>query len=293
MLPNKYDIKAITPKMMAVILYPFLFVRTLSSSSCVFMKSTANTGLMIYATTNDASKVMIRVIGKKNINLPITPCQNASGINGARVVMVPAKTGRNTSPAAIFAAFLIGTFPLAKILCVFSTTTIASSTTIPKANRNEKSTIKLSLNPMAGKTIKAMAHDNGTDMATNMALVAPMKNIKITVTKMNPMMMVLIKSCNVVRVSDDWSPVMVILTPSGKMSLSYRLVISAILSDASIKFSPLFLITLSVITGLCSRRAKLSFSLNPSFTSAISFKYTVAPVWPLSTISPILLASLY
>lgn len=35
------------------------------------------------------------------------PSQNASGINGASVVSVPESTGRKTSPAASFAAFII------------------------------------------------------------------------------------------------------------------------------------------------------------------------------------------
>jgi hypothetical protein len=79
------------------------------------------------------------------------------------VVMVPENTGRNTSPAAILAASLIGTFPLAKIRCVFSITTMASSTTIPSASRKENSTIMFSVNPIHGITIKAIKHDNGTD----------------------------------------------------------------------------------------------------------------------------------
>ena len=43
------------------------------------------------------------------------PGQNAKGINGAKVVIVPLNTGKNTSPAAFLAAVLISTFPLSKI----------------------------------------------------------------------------------------------------------------------------------------------------------------------------------
>jgi hypothetical protein len=46
------------------------------------------------------------------MNLPIIPLQNASGINGASVVIVPDNTGKNTSPAAILAATLMFRFPL-------------------------------------------------------------------------------------------------------------------------------------------------------------------------------------
>src|SRR5688572_20448488 len=174
------------------------------------MNETANTGLIIYATSNEAISVMISVIGRKNMNSPMSPSQNASGINGASVVSVPDNTGTNTSPAAAFAAFAIGTFPLLKTRCVFSITTMASSTTIPNANRNAKSTIMFMVKPMVGINRKARNIDKGTDMATNNALVAPMKNISSSVTRINPIMIVLIRSCSVTRVWFDWSPVMVI-----------------------------------------------------------------------------------
>ena len=76
------------------------------------MKSTANTGLMMYATTREAVRVIIKVIGKYIMNFPITPPQNASGTNGASVVAVPERTGKKISPAAFFAAIFMGTFPL-------------------------------------------------------------------------------------------------------------------------------------------------------------------------------------
>ena len=50
-------------------------------------------------------------MGRKNMNLPIIPFQNARGTNGARVVIVPANTGTNTSPAACLAAVTKGTLP--------------------------------------------------------------------------------------------------------------------------------------------------------------------------------------
>ena len=134
------------------------------------------------------------------MNSPITPFQKASGINGANVVAVPLNTGKNTSPAAIFAAFFIGTLPLSKIRCVFSITTIASSTTIPSANKNANNTIMFIVKPKAGITRKATNIDKGTLKATKNALVVPMKNIRMINTKMKPIIMVLIKSCKVVRV---------------------------------------------------------------------------------------------
>ena len=57
------------------------------------------------------------------------------------------------------------------------------------------------MNPKAGKIIKAMHIDNGTDIATKMASVSPMKNIRIKVTRIKPMIIVLIRSCNVTLVA--------------------------------------------------------------------------------------------
>ena len=91
---------------------PNFFTFTPLSSLCGLMKSTAKTGLMMYATINEAVNVMINVMGRYPMNFPITPSQNARGTNGASVVAVPDKTGRKISPAAFFAAILIGTFPL-------------------------------------------------------------------------------------------------------------------------------------------------------------------------------------
>src|SRR5689334_14210057 len=152
------------------------------------MNSAANTGFMMYATSSEASNAMISVMGKYFMKLPITPGQKASGMNGASTTSVPDNTGRNTSPAAILAALRIGTLPLSNTRCVFSITTIASSTTIPSASRNENSVIMLNENPIIGKTMKAMKLDSGTDKATKNAFVAPMKNIRMNVTSTNPIM---------------------------------------------------------------------------------------------------------
>ena len=82
--------------------------------------------------------------GKYTINFPIIPGQNNKGKKGAKVVMVPAKTGIKTSPAAIFAEVVAVNlpFPCTKIRCVFSITTMASSTIIPKPNNRANNTIK-------------------------------------------------------------------------------------------------------------------------------------------------------
>ena len=166
------------------------------------MKSTANTGFMIKATTNEAANVNINIAGKYTMNLPMIPGQNNNGKKGASVVIVPANTGINTSPAAIFAEVVAVNFPLpaTNILCVFSITTMASSTIIPNPNNNANSTIKFKVicvpttKSPAGKNTKATNILNGTDKATKKALVTPMKNINTINTKTNPIIIELTNS---------------------------------------------------------------------------------------------------
>ena len=108
---------------------------------------------------------------------------------------------------------------------------------------------------MVGRNMNAMKDAIGTDKPTNKALVVPRKNISTNVTKMNPRIMEFTRSDKVFLVVEDWSPVMVSLTFSGKSFLIVLFVISRILSEASTRFSPLRLITFKVITGFPSKRA--------------------------------------
>ena len=132
------------------------------------------------------------------------PGQNNNGKKGAKVVTVPANTGMNTSPAAIFADVVAVSFPLpcTKIRCVFSITTIASSTIIPNPNKRANNTIKFKvilvpINKLpAGKNTKATNILNGTDKATKNALVTPIKNMSTINTNTNPITMEFTNSVN-------------------------------------------------------------------------------------------------
>ena len=125
------------------------------------------------------------------------PGQNNKGKNGAKVVMVPANTGINTSPAAILAEVVAVSLPLpcTKIRWVFSITTMASSTIMPSPNKSANNTIKFKvmlvpINKLpAGKNTKATNILNGTDKATKNALVTPIKNINTINTNINPITM--------------------------------------------------------------------------------------------------------
>src|SRR6185312_12420677 len=107
------------------------------------------------------------------------PGQKSNGKNGASVVSVPDSTGTKTSPAAIFADSMDESFPLfsTKMRCVFSITTIASSTIIPNPNSNAKSTMKFNVTSepviklATGRNKNATNMLKGTDNATKNALV--------------------------------------------------------------------------------------------------------------------------
>ena len=123
------------------------------------------------------------------------PGQKSSGMKGASVVRVPASTGMKTSPAANLAASLalIFPFPCEKILCVFSITTIASSTTMPRPKSSANNTMKFSvtldptMNSALGRRMKARNMLSGTERATKNELVTPMKNMRMIITNTKPM----------------------------------------------------------------------------------------------------------
>ncbi len=205
------------------------------------------------------------------------PGQNSSGKNGASVVSVPASTGIITSPAAYLALCFTSKSYLCKIRWVFSITTIASSTTIPRASSSENSTITFMVIPSAGINQKASSVASGTDRPTKNALLKPIKNMRINTTKMKPRITVFSRSCNCTRVFSEVSPVTLTFRPCGNFVSWYSSSIAYIWSVASIRFSPLRFTTFSVTTLFLSSWAKSCLSLKASFISAISFKKTVVP----------------
>ena len=197
------------------------------------------------------------------MNLPIIPGQNKRGKNGASVVNVPARTGTKISPAAIFAAFIEDIFPLllTNIRCVFSITTMASSTIIPSPKRRAKSTIKFKvtsvpvINSAAGKKRKATNILSGTDKATKKALVTPIKNMRIKSTNTNPITIAFTSSLKELFVPLLWSPVIVTFKLEGMTLPLISSTDSFILSEVEIRFSPARLTIFSVTTFFPLRRA--------------------------------------
>ena len=191
------------------------------------------------------------------------PGQKSSGKNGARVVSVPARTGIQTSPAAIRADMVAESLPLlsTNILCVFSITTIASSTIIPRPNNRANNTIKFRvmlepvINSAAGKNINATNMLNGTDNATKNALVRPIKNIRINSTSTKPITIEFTRSLNEVRVALLRSPVITTSRFLGNLVCFKSSTTFLISSEVSIKFSPARFIMFSVTTFLPFKRA--------------------------------------
>ena len=71
----------------------------------------------------------------------------------------------------------------------------------PRAMSRAKRTIMFIVKPRLGMNIKAKNEETGTERPTNMALVVPIKNMRTRVTNTKPMMMELVKSLTVVRVT--------------------------------------------------------------------------------------------
>ena len=278
--PNRSNnIPPITPTQKSLILnMSDFFLITVSSSW--FMKSTAKTGFMIKATTKEAARVKMSIVGRYIMNFPMIPGQKSNGKKGASVVTVPANTGINTSPAAIRAAMPVGMrpFPCIKMRWVFSITTMASSTIIPSPNNSANSTIKLrvtcepTIRSAAGRNTNATNILSGTDNATKKAFTTPMKNINTISTNTKPMIIEFTSSLKEDRVFILWSPVITTFKSFGKTSAWVASTISFTPSLLSIRFSPFRLIMLRVTTFFPFSRAKLSLSFVVSIMVAISFK---------------------
>ena len=112
-------------------------------------------GFIRKATISDARQGKDQHDRQIDHEFPISPGQNKRGKNGASVVSVPASTGINISPAAALAAIAeeIFPFPSVKIRCVFSITTIASSTIIPNPKQQGKEYDKIQGNMTADDQI--------------------------------------------------------------------------------------------------------------------------------------------
>ncbi len=138
---------------------------------------------------------MINVIGIYFMNSPIIPSQRINGKNAAKVVAVDAIIGIAISPTACFAASQ-GAKPLSIKRCMFSTTTMALSTSIPNARIKENNTIMFILKSMAPITTKEINMDIGIASPTKRASRVPKKKNKTAITKITPIIMLFSRLLN-------------------------------------------------------------------------------------------------
>ena len=187
------------------------------------------------------------------MNSPIRPGQKAIGANAARVVAVAAITGMATSAVASFAASF-RSYPCSRKRKMFSTTTIALSTSIPSARMRLKSTTMFIVKPMSCMMLKESSIESGIAMPTNDAFAMPRKKSRTATTRISPEMMLFSRFDTIFRMSCDWSEVIFTTVVGGKLACaSWMTRFTA--SDVSMMFSPVRFTMPSVTTGLPSRRA--------------------------------------
>ena len=145
---------------------------------------------------------MIRVSGRYFMNSPMMPGQNAIGAKAASVVAVAAMTGIATSAVPSLAAFF-RSWPCSMNRYVFSTTTIALSTSIPSARMRLNSTTMFMVKPISCITLKESSIESGMAMPTKEAFAIPRKNRSTATTRMRPEMMLFSRLETILRISSD------------------------------------------------------------------------------------------
>ena len=137
---------------------------------------------------------------------------------------------------------------------MFSTTTIALSTSIPSARMSEKSTTMFIDTPSSLSTPKDRNIDEGIEMATNREVRSPRKKSSTLTIRMSPEMMLFSSELTMEKMSRDMSPVTFTVIAAGKSGrISSMTALTR--SDVSMMFSPERLTMSSVTTGEPSSRA--------------------------------------
>ncbi len=137
---------------------------------------------------------------------------------------------------------------------MFSTTTIALSTSIPSARISENSTTMFIVIPTACITMNDSSIESGIAIATNDALRTPRKKSSTATTRISPEMMLFSRLLTILWISSDMSAVILITVVAGNVGSSSA--IAAFTASAvSMMFSPDRFTMSSVTTGLPSSRA--------------------------------------
>ena len=86
---------------------------------------------------------------------------------------------------------------------MFSTTTMALSTSMPRARIRLNSTTMFRVNPTSCRTTKEISIDSGIAIPTNGAVRTPRKNSSTATTSSNPEMMLFSRLLTMPRMSSD------------------------------------------------------------------------------------------
>ena len=141
--------------------------------------------LKVKAFTDETNTDTIIVIANCWYNKPVIPAIPATGIKTATKTNVVAITGAVTFRIASKVASFVD-IPFAIFTWTASTTTIASSTTIPIANTKPSKDNTLIVKPKAGKNINAPIKDTGiAKVGINVALQSWIKIKTTRTTKIN------------------------------------------------------------------------------------------------------------
>jgi len=144
------------------------------------------------------------------------PCTLNIGRNAAMVVITAAKTGVRTDLLPRSAA-ASGDRVLPRSCMMFSPTTIASSTTMPRTSKNTNSEIMFKETPVNGRTAMAPRNATGMPTATQMASLNCKNRASISRTMTPPIMAFCSSRLMRPRRITDSSRQVVISTPCGSM----------------------------------------------------------------------------
>ena len=132
--------------------------------------------IKVNETNKEAKRERVTVIAKSLNIVPTTPSTNTIGINTATVVKVDAVIAIPTSEAPSIAASSLE-YPSEFKRNIFSSTTIALSTSIPTARANPPSVSIFKVIPLKYKSIKDAIKDIGIDSPIIRVVLIFFKNI--------------------------------------------------------------------------------------------------------------------
>ena len=131
--------------------------------SCGLNSSAHSAGLRVSETKQEMTVDAEIVTANWRKNCPEMPLMNADGMNTAHSVSAIASSAPPTSSMVRCAASR-GDSPSRRLRSTFSTTTIASSTTMPTASTSPNSDRLFSENPSAARIAKVPTSDTGIAM---------------------------------------------------------------------------------------------------------------------------------